>query len=254
MKIVFIGAGNLATHLALRLQQCGHSIIQIYSRTAESAKQLANQVNAPYTTDIKAVTDRADFYIFSVKDSVLEELISQIPHTKGIWLHTAGSMPANIFDTRIADYGVLYPLQTFSKNKEIQWAEIPLFIEGSNHITLNKIEDLAKDLSEKIYNLPSEKRIYIHASAVFACNFVNHMYEQAKHLTDKANIPFEVLLPLIKETCGKVYHLDPHEAQTGPAVRFDTNVMKKHLALLKEQDALDIYQLISKSIYNSFLK
>lgn len=254
MKIVFIGAGNLATHLALRLQQCGHSIIQIYSRTAESAKQLANQVNAPYTTDIKAVTDRADFYIFSVKDSVLEELISQIPHTKGIWLHTAGSMPANIFDTRIADYGVLYPLQTFSKNKEIQWAEIPLFIEGSNHITLNKIEDLAKDLSEKIYNLPSEKRIYIHASAVFACNFVNHMYEQAKHLTDKANIPFEVLLPLIKETCEKVYHLDPHEAQTGPAVRFDTNVMKKHLALLKEQDALDIYQLISKSIYNSFSK
>lgn len=252
MKIVFIGAGNLATHLAIILQQKGHSIAQVYSRTMLSAQQLGRIVNAESISKIESITDKADYYIFSVKDSVLVDLISKMPHHKGIWIHTAGSMPANIFETKVDNYGVLYPLQTFSKARDIQWNEIPLFIEGNNNYAFDEISALAESISPIIYSLPSEKRIYIHASAVFACNFVNHMYEQAKNLTDKVDIPFEVLLPLIKETFEKLYQLTPHEAQTGPAVRFDTNVMQKHLNLLKEKYAFDIYQLVSKSIFNSF--
>lgn len=253
MKVVLIGAGNLATHLAKKLYQSNNKILQVYSRTQESAKKLADQVNATYTTEITEIVDHADLYIFSVKDSVLQTLIDQIPHFNGLWLHTAGSMPADIFRGKISSYGVLYPLQTFSKNREVDWDNIPLFIEGNNNITLDQIRTIAQQLSDKIYQLSSAKRIYIHASAVFACNFVNHMYEQAKHLSDKVDMPFDILLPLIEETCAKIHEMNPHEAQTGPAIRFDTNVMQKHLDLLKDDhDATEIYKLISKSIHNSF--
>ena len=252
MKIVFIGAGNLASHLACKLHRSGHQVVQIYSKTTESAKQLAEKINSPYTNDILEITDKADLYIFSVKDSVLEMLIEQIPHTNGLWVHTAGSMPVDVFQQRIADYGVIYPLQTFSKEKCVAWEDIPIFIEGSNAPALAVINSLARQLSDNIYNLPSDKRIYIHTAAVFACNFVNHMYDQAERLTKTTNIPFDVLRPLIKETCDKIYKISPHDAQTGPAMRFDTNVMQKHLDLLKDDDSVEIYKLISKSIYNSF--
>lgn len=252
MKIAFIGAGNLATHLAIKLFDSGHQITQIYSRTVESAKKLAERVGASYSINISEIADQADLYIFSVKDSVLEALIREMPHHNGLWLHTAGSMSADMFKAEMDNFGVLYPLQTFSKEKPLNWNDIPIFIEANNEEVLLKIRTLAADLSDKIYNLPSEKRIYIHASAVFACNFVNHMYDQAKRLTDSIDVPFDVLLPLIKETCDKIYSIPPHEAQTGPAVRFDTNVMQKHLDLLTDEDASELYKLISRSIYNSF--
>lgn len=250
-KIVFVGAGNVATHLALQLNKNGYNIIQVYSRTVDSAQSLASQVNASFTTEVNQIADDADYYIFSLKDSVLENIIENMAHANGVWLHTSGSMPLNVFEEKIQKYGVLYPLQTFSKQKQIEWENVPLFLEASTPEVYEEISSLASVLSNKQYPLSTDKRRYVHLSGVFACNFVNYMYDLAGQIiVNDADLPFDVLLPLIEETCSKVHTLSPHEAQTGPAIRYDVNVIDKHLHLLGgSSEMADIYRLISESIH-----
>ncbi len=252
--IVWIGAGNLATQMALEMHRNGLSIQQVYSRTAESAKALAQQLQTASCTSLQEVID-ADIYIFALKDTALEEVIAQMPHRKGIWIHTSGSMPMDVFKGNVEHYGVLYPLQTFSKNKKVDWSTIPLFIEASDESTLMTIQELAHTFHSSYQVLSSEERKYIHLAAVFACNFSNHMFALATDILQKANVSFDILKPLIKETIQKLDTLSPLEAQTGPAVRYDTNVIDKHLNLLKEQPELqNIYERMSKSIHQTHLK
>ncbi|MFV0331752.1 MAG: Rossmann-like and DUF2520 domain-containing protein [Dysgonomonas sp.] len=249
MKVVLIGAGNVATHLATELYQKSFDIIQVYSRTIKSASALAKAVHAVPVTEISAIINDADLYIFSVKDSVLEELISQVPENKGLWLHTAGSMPIDIFSKYTSHYGVIYPFQTFSKNRDVNWSDIPLFIEASEHNTLIQLEGIAKQLSSKVLELSTDKRKYLHLTGVFACNFTNHMYALAEQILKKIDLPFEVALPLIDETAAKVHSLSPKVAQTGPAVRYDENVINKHLSLIDSKQVKEIYKLISDDIH-----
>jgi len=250
MKVVFIGAGNVATHLATELYRQKSDIVQVYSRTIKSAQELAIHVKATPITDINAIVTDADLYIFSVKDSVLGDLIGQMPETSGIWIHTAGSIPSDIFKNHVPNYGALYPFQTFTKGRNIKWEEIPVFIEASNKESLDTITSVANQLSNKVYELSSEKRKYIHLTGVFACNFSNHMYTLSKMVLEKAGLPFEIALPLIDETCAKIHELSPIDAQTGPAVRYDENVINNHLELIEDEQVKEIYKLISKNIYD----
>lgn len=249
--IALIGAGNVATHLARQLTNVGYTIVQVYSRSVASASELADQLEISYTTNLDEITDKADFYIFSIKDSALEEVISNMPHSNGIWIHTSGSMPMNIFKGKAQDFGVLYPLQTFSKERTIEWKNIPIFIEASDDTTYQSINQLAEDISSRVSPLSSEDRRQVHLSAVFACNFVNHMYSIANTIVDKANLPFDILLPLIEETCEKVHTLSPPKAQTGPAVRYDENIISKHINLLETPELKEIYKLLSESIHKN---
>lgn len=249
MKIVFIGAGNVATHLATELYKKSFNIVQIYSRTLESASELALKVEAEAITDIHSVTNNADLYIYSVKDSILEEIIAKTPKHQGIAIHTAGSVPLDIFSKYTTDYGVLYPFQTFSKNRDIEWNTIPLFVEASNKDALDKIKGLASTLSSKVSELNSEDRKYIHLTGVFACNFTNHMYALSELFLKKINLPFDIALPLINETASKVKELSPKDAQTGPAIRFDENIINNHLSLIEDEDVKDIYKLMSENIH-----
>lgn len=248
-NIVFIGAGNVATHLALELQKHAYDIVQVYSLTEDSARILAEKVNASYTTNIEEVISDADLYVFSVKDSVLAGLIAQLPPNDGLWIHTAGSMGMDIFKEYVNKYGVLYPFQTFTKGRNINWREVPLFIEGSDRESVTMLQRIAGRLSDKVMELTSDRRRYVHLTGVFACNFTNHMYALSEMILKKAELPFDIALPLIGETCAKVHELSPIEAQTGPAVRYDENVMNKHLALIDNDRVRHIYRLISKSIH-----
>lgn len=251
MRVVFLGAGNVATHLAIALYKCSFDIVQVYSRTYESASILANRVKGVATTNLKDIVDDADIYIFSLKDSVLEKISTRIPSNSGLWLHTSGSMALNTFSGFTATYGVLYPFQTFSKNRELDWKNIPIFIEASDNESLFKIREIAMQISNKVFELSSEHRKYIHLTGVFACNFTNHMYTLSKMFLDKINIPFEVALPLIDETASKVHTLNPKEAQTGPAVRYDENVIEKHLSLIEDEKIKQIYKIITENIYRT---
>ena len=251
MKIVLIGAGNLATHLGKALHAAGHDMVQVFSRTMQSAETLASLLDAEPLTDMAQVRDDADVYIFSVKDSALEQLISQLcGGEKKVFLHTAGSMPMSVFRGKALHYGVLYPMQTFSKQREVDFSIIPCFIEANDEFALKQIEGLAGQISHRVYQLSSEDRKYLHLSAVFACNFANHCYAASQELLQQHGIPFDVMLPLIDETAAKVHGMTPKEAQTGPAVRYDENVIGKQIQLLENQPYFQkIYDCMSKSIH-----
>ncbi len=246
-RLVFIGAGNVATHLAKAFYKKGYSIVQVFSKTKSSAKTLADEVKSSYTTNYNDLINDGDIYIYCVTDEVLPELISQKTLSNGVHIHTAGSVKMDVFDKNRQNFGVLYPLQTFSKNKEIDFSKVPLFIEANNDFSAQKIRELASVLSKKVFSISSENRQKIHLSAVFACNFTNHLFSIAQNLLGE--IPFEVLLPLIEETVEKVKTISPKQAQTGPAKRRDNNVIEKHLkALSDKENWQEIYKKLTEDI------
>ncbi|GAB6010881.1 Rossmann-like and DUF2520 domain-containing protein [Viscerimonas tarda] len=251
MKLVFIGAGNLATNLALELKKQAVPIVQIYSRTVESATILAEKSGCPATNKVEEIVPDADLYIFSVKDDALPALLKQIPANNGLWVHTAGSVPMHVFEGHVPNYGVVYPFQTFSKSRTVDFGAIPFFIEANTPENLDKLKSTFSKLSGKQIELSSEKRRQVHLTGVFACNFVNHLYAISQQLLEKEGIPFEVVLPLIDETAAKVHEMAPEKAQTGPAIRFDKTVMDKHLSLLTDSRVKALYQLISEDIHHT---
>ena len=250
MKLILIGAGNLATNIGVALAGAGHDLLQVYSKTEQSAERLAAMLHCPWTTELKEVSDGADVYIIAVKDGVLADVAQQLAaeHDERFLVHTAGSMPMETLPTNRR--GVLYPMQTFSKERIVDFKHIPCFVEAANEKDGELLHELAETLSESVYEANSEARKYLHLSAVFCCNFANHCYALAeKLLQEHGGLPFEVMLPLIDETAKKVHELSPKKAQTGPAVRWDTNVMEKHMQLLKDNPQLqEIYRLLSESV------
>ena len=251
MNIVMLGAGNVATHLSKALQVKGHNITQVYSKTVASAKALAAQLNAPYTTEINDVKPTADIYIYALKDNALEDVIHKLDVPNAIHIHTAGSVSIDVFEDRVRYFGVIYPMQTFSKSKEVNFENIALMVEANTEKTFDTLYGIAQQLSNKCYKIDSGERKKIHLSAVFACNFVNYMYTVAEELIGETNAPFDILQPLIAETTEKIKHLSPAKAQTGPAVRNDTATIEKHLKMLEDKPELQqLYKEISELIYN----
>jgi len=256
-RIVIIGAGNVATHLARALQRKSFVVGQIFSRTEISARQLASELNASFTTNLQELDREADIYFYCVKDAVLEDLIDKIDIPNALHVHTAGSLPVGIFEQKqqYHRYGVFYPLQTFSKAREVNFEEIPVFVEGNSVQAEEEIREIAETLSKRVFSSDSEQRKRIHLSAVFACNFVNHIFAIADELVKYAGYSFDILLPLITETVSKLNELSPYEAQTGPAVRNDQNIIRQHLLLLENKPEFsEIYRVLSESIYRMHKK
>lgn len=250
-RIVLIGAGNVATHLGTAWQKAGWKVTQVYSRTVESAMELASRLDVPFVTSLEEVCTDADVYVVMVKDAVLQELIPAVVKGRegALFVHTAGSMPMDVWNGHAVHHGVLYPMQTFSKQRAVDFASVSFFVEASGSEELSVLKELAASLSDKVYEATSKQRTYLHMAAVFACNFANHMYSLSAYLLEKQGLPFEAMLPLIDETARKVHSLSPMKAQTGPAVRRDTNVMDKHLDMLADEPELQhIYRVISKNI------
>lgn len=255
MKIVFVGAGNLATNLCKAVRAVGHDVQQVYSRTEEAAKALADKVGAAYTDDISKIADDADIYIVAVKDNAVADVSKKLRQRVGekLVVHTAGSMSIDIIPGE--HKGVLYPMQTFSKQKDVDFTTVPCFIESSDSEDLEMLKSLAESVSDTVYEMSSHDRMFLHLTAVFCCNFANRCYSiGAELLKAHGDIPFEVMLPLINETAKKLRVLSPHEAQTGPAVRWDTDVIEKHSNLLADTPMTQqIYDLMSRSIHEDKL-
>lgn len=252
MKIALIGAGNVATHLGWRLKEKGYEVVQVYSRTEASASALAIRLGCSFTTSLEEVTEEAGLYIVSVKDAVMQDMIPLLTkrNPKALFVHTAGSMPQSVWEGYATRYGVIYPMQTFSKQRAVDFEEVPFFVEAHTEDDLRLLKELVGRLSPKVYEATSEQRRYLHIAAVFACNFTNHMYAICEHLLSAHDLPFETMLPLIDETARKVHHLSPVQAQTGPACRYDENVINRHLQMLASEPTLaTMYELISKNIH-----
>jgi predicted short-subunit dehydrogenase-like oxidoreductase (DUF2520 family) len=249
MKIVYIGAGNLATCMSLEMQRTGMTIGQVYSRTEEHAESLAKKLNCRWTIQLDDIHTDADLYIFALRDTVLQEVIPEIKPNGGLWVHTAGSVPMSVFEGHADRYGVFYPLQTFTKDRRTPLDGTPIFLEVSNESDMKMLRKVAIALSGNAQEADSKTRRYLHLSAVFACNFTNHMYAMAARILEDQGISHKVFLPLIIETAAKLNDLSPAEAQTGPAVRLDKAVMEKHMGMLSDKAMQMIYKLASQSIY-----
>ena len=250
MRIVSIGAGNLATHLSKALQSAGFDIVQVFSRTEASAKSLSNELNVPYTTEISCIVEDASLYIIAVSDDAIEPLSDGLRLSNGLIVHCSGSVPMDSFSGKFENYGVFYPLQTFSKTRPLDFAEIPVFLEANSSENLKILRSVAEKLSRKVYEASSEERKKLHLAAVFACNFVNHLYHLSSKIAQQAGFDFDILSTLIRETTDKaIFSGNPKCAQTGPAVRNDGNVLRKHMELLSHRPELqEIYSILSENI------
>jgi predicted short-subunit dehydrogenase-like oxidoreductase (DUF2520 family) len=250
VRITLIGAGNLATRLGIALLGAGHEFRQVYSRSRESADLLANRLGAEGVVHSASVLPDSDLYICALKDDVLPMVLPQIRFGRGAVVHTAGSVSLDVLAPYSDRIGVFYPLQTFSKYRQVDFREIPVYVEAKEPEMVFFLKSLAESVSERVREVDGEKRLSLHLAAVFACNFTNYFYSVAFDLVNEKNLDFSDLLPLIRETAGKVQQMSPTDAQTGPAIRLDKNIMNKHLDSLKEHpDLIALYEQISLGIY-----
>lgn len=250
-RIVIIGAGNLGTQLALALNEKGILIQQVYSRKTESASALAEKINADYTSDLSQLITDADLYIIAVKDSAITEVLENINlKNNPLLVHTAGSVPMSVLEDFSTNYGVFYPLQTFSKTRKVNFSGIPICIEASHPSIFVKLEQLAGKISQSVNQINSEERKTLHLAAVFVNNFVNHLYAIGAEILHDKKLDFDLLRPLIRETAEKIEQLTPFEAQTGPAKRNDQSIISAQLKMLNDQAEFQkIYSFATESIF-----
>ena len=249
MRIVLLGSGSVATHLGLALQKSGNQILQVWSRTAQNVHILAAKLNTTSTHLLSDIQPDADLYLIAVKDDSITEIVHSLKISDRLLVHTSGSTDMNVLHQGSSNFGVIYPFQTFSKDREIDFSPIPIAIEGNSVYVTEQLELLTKGISNRVFKADSVQRRFMHISAVFACNFTNHLYAVAQHILEQRGLDFDLIKPLILETAQKVQYMNPINAQTGPAARQDLGTLNKHLDLLKEDSFLfDLYDKLSHHI------
>ena len=237
--------------MAPRLVEAGHTVTCVYSRTIQHAKELAVTLGVPAVDSLEQLS-AADVCLTMLTDDALKEMAPAIVKGRenALFVHTAGSVSIDVWKNAGAKrYGVMYAMQTFSKGAQIDWPQVPVFVEGGSEADFETVTALARSLSANITPLSSEGRRKLHVAAVFACNFANHMYAVSEQLLREEGVPFSVMLPLVRETARKVETMSPVDAQTGPAVRGDRKVINEHMELLKDYpEYAEIYKLVSIDI------
>lgn len=249
MRITLIGSGNVATHMAAAFKNAGHSIVQVYSPNMQNAALLAYHVKADAIDDLQNINPDTDLFVIAVNDDVIGRVAEKLATFKKLMVHTSGAVDLYTLLAFSDNVGVFYPLQTFSKVKEVDFSNVPVCIEGNDANITNLLQQLAQTISNKVYLIDSAKRKTLHLAAVFACNFSNYLYNIAQQLLAKQDIDFELLRPLILETAEKVQHNLPANVQTGPAIRNDKHTMDAHIELLQSAPELQqLYILLSQGI------
>lgn len=244
ISVVILGSGNVASHLINAFENSKEvDLIQVFARNINS------KINIKLNTIVSKYEDivEADVYIVAVSDAAIAEVVSKIPFKNKLVVHTSGSIELLLENVKNRN-GVFYPLQTFTKNKEVNFSKIPICIEAENEIDEEVLHKLASSLSGFVYKIDSNQRKALHVSAVFVCNFVNHLYKIGNDICEENNISFDILKPLILETAEKINVLNPEIAQTGPAVRNDIETIKKQELFLKNNKNLEIYKILTQSI------
>ncbi len=252
LKIAFAGAGNVAWHLAQAFVAAGHVVTAIYSRSETSRNNLASILPDAKSLPIPDFTNTdADVVILAVPDAALQQVILEVRVAPGtIIAHTSGSQPVSVLQNITgAQPAVFYPLQTFSKSKNVDLQQVPILLEADHESTLQVVENLAQSISQQVLTVDSKTRKELHLAAVFACNFTNHLLGVSKQLLQEANLPENLLQPLIQETVAKALQNDPFQVQTGPAIRHDENVIQAHLEMLQTHPLYkELYQKLTESI------
>lgn len=248
IRLSIIGSGNVAQHLIQAFSKTANvELVQVFARKSESVAHLISidKITSDYNK-LKPV----DVIIISVTDDAIAEVSKQIPFENQLVVHTSGSLSMEALDNKNRR-GVFYPLQTFSKSKEVDFKLIPICLEAQNDNDFKTLGILAKSISNSATTINSEQRKALHVAAVFVSNFTNHLYQIGNEICHKNNIPFDILKPLIQETANKILTLSPIDAQTGPAKRNDTQTINTHLKFLSDDNQKEIYKILTKSIIDN---
>lgn len=249
MKISIIGAGNVGINMFQTLRK--KKEIKMVSFFNRSIEKIISHSNKIFITDNINEIKKSDIYIISTNDDSIEKVSKKLKGRDGLIVHTSGSTEMNVLSIH-KNFGVLYPLQTLTKDKLCNFKKIPICIEGNNDISKKKLEKLVKIIGSKYYHIDSKQRLSLHVSAVFACNFTNYLFSIAYDICTENKMPFEILFPLIRETIEKIEKNNPSKIQTGPAMRKDMNTIKKHLNFIKSKNSKKIYSILTEGIiYNN---
>jgi predicted short-subunit dehydrogenase-like oxidoreductase (DUF2520 family) len=255
-KVSFIGSGNLAWHLAPALENVGFVVKEIYSANPKHAEALTGRLyQAETKKSLDFSTSPSSVFIIAVSDDAIEEVATEIVlPDEAFLLHTSGSQPLKILEfAAIENIGSFYPLQTFTKNKKIDFRAVPIFIEGNNEATEKTMMTLGRAISNSVRKISSDERKALHVAAVFASNFANHMLTLSKEILQKNNLSFDLLTPLINEMISKALTAGPDKSQTGPAFRGDLEILDRHFDFLQEDEKLaELYKLISQHIIDRY--
>lgn len=248
IRITLIGSGNVAQHLIKAFAKSELiEIVQVYSRKKEALSAVIefDKITSNFE-DLK----EADLYIIAVSDKAIADVSKQLPFQNRIVVHTSGAASLDVLDSKNRK-GVFYPLQTFSKNKDIDFSAIPMCLEAENTFDFRILETVAKSISNAVFAINSDQRKALHVSAVFVNNFTNHLYQIGQEICEEHQVPFEILKPLIRETAEKINTLNPGDAQTGPAKRNDSVTINAHLDYLTTENQKNIYKILTQSIQNN---
>jgi predicted short-subunit dehydrogenase-like oxidoreductase (DUF2520 family) len=253
-NVIIAGSGNVAFHLSKAIKQSGIVIKQIFSRNHISGKELALITGSNFTDNIDNVFADADAYIFAMNDEANKEITEKLKiESNKILLHTAGSLSMDIFKMKTSNYGVFYPFQTFSKNVDLKFSDVPVCVEASNSETLDELKELCRKLSCVYYEVNEEQRKILHLSGVFACNFMNHCVFLGEKIIENEGLSPEMLKPLLQQSFEKIITNGAYLSQTGPAKRNDKISIEKHLDFLKKDKNLyDIYRIFTESIFKTY--
>ncbi len=250
MNIALIGAGRVARYLGHRLKEDGHAISIVYSRTLQHAKNLATALQTEFTDDLSALPSETDVFLVSISDDATPDIASKLRLNKQLLVHTAGSLPIEVLaHSGTPNFGILYPLFSFSGNEVKENRTIPLLIEASNTETLQGIQRLAMSITDRVLESSHNQRLLLHLAAVFANNFSNHLFSISDDLLKKNELSLDLLLPMLANTVESLKTHTPKDMQTGPAQRGDSSTMQKHLEMLSNRpDLQNVYKALSESI------
>ncbi len=241
----------MAWHLARALKDAGADVVQVCARSRRSAEPLAQAVGAKAFDNFSDISPDVDFCIVCVTDSAVAEVAEKLPRLKGIAVHTSGTVPMEVLRPCAERVGVLYPLQTFSRDRELNLGEVPFFTEASDAEALKEIDRLAAAIGGNALHADSEARKFLHVAGVLACNFPNYLLGCAARVLARGGYGLEVIQPLVAETISKSFQMGPEAAQTGPARRGNIGTIEQHMALLPPEQAA-IYGAISEAIMNKY--
>ena len=250
-RIVVVGSGNVATHLARGLHAAGARIMQVCSRNAAHASRLAAEVEAEAITDLHSVNPGADVCLISTVDGAVADVAATLPPMKGIVAHTSGSVPMDVLRCASDRVGVMYPLQTFSRDRKLDLSCVPFFNEASDDATLARLDALAGMISRSVHHADSGTRPFLHVAGVLGCNFPNYLLLCASQVLARGGYSLDVLRPLLEETVAKAFEFGPEASQTGPARRGDAATIERHASMLPDAQA-EIYRMLSQAITDHY--
>lgn len=254
-RVVIVGSGNVAEQLAQAVAASpALELVQLFARNEARGRAVADLAHTSWSNRPEALAT-GDLYLLAVSDRAVTEVASQLPiPPEAIVAHTAGSVGLDALQ-RFARRAIVYPFQGFSAGRKVDFRAIPLFLEAADEAILAEVEQFAALLSDRIYHADSIRRGRIHLAGVFCNNFTNQMYHLAEQVLSEADLPYEVLHALIRETAEKAIEAPhPADVQTGPARRGDLATQQKHLALIDDERLRTIYELISQTIWETSKK